>query len=120
MTWIDEETMVLARSLREPTESMREYARRLRRIDPKCGVCAHAEDRVLFPGCARPIRDLRGHRFGMLTVLDYGGRRGRNITWVCRCDCGRVGTRFGRNLLSGNTRSCGCQRGRGKGGTHAN
>lgn len=108
MTWLDAETLAVARQLREPTASLREYTRRLRQIDPR--------GRVLFPGCARRIEDLRGSRFGMLTVLGYAGRRGTSIMWVCRCDCGKVGTKTGRNLTAGNSKSCGCQRGRKEGG----
>lgn len=130
MTWIDAETRAVARQLREPTASLHEYTRRLRRMDPLHGGQPSVEDRyelhattggrVLFPGCVRPIRDMRGSRFGMLTVVGYAGRRNCGDTmWVCRCDCGKVGTKAGRNLMSGNSKSCGCQRGRKKGGTHA-
>lgn len=73
-----------------------------------------------FPGCVHPIRDMRGRRFGMLTVVGYAGRRNRRDTmWFCRCDCGKVGTKAGRNLTGGHSKSCGCQRGRKKGGTYA-
>ena len=68
-------------------------------------------------GClrSRSRKDLTGQQFGMLTVLSNTQRRlGTNILWHCRCDCGRETdvTRF--NLLSGNTRSCGCLRNVGK------
>ena len=127
MTWIDEETLAVARQMREPTASLREYTRRLRRIDPLHGGQPSVEDRyelhtdtggrILFPGCVHPIKDMRGRRFGMLTVIGYEGRRNRRDTmWVCRCDCGNVGTTAGRNLTGGHSKSCGCQRGRKKGG----
>lgn len=57
--------------------------------------------------------DLSGMRFGHLLVLgragDYrspGGTRARR--WRCRCDCGREKPVLEGNLLSGNSRSCGC------------
>ena len=57
------------------------------------------------------IKDLTGMRFGRLTVLrraeDDGSGRPR---WLCRCDCGELCVAAGRNLRSGNTKSCGCAR----------
>jgi len=55
------------------------------------------------------IRDLTGQRFGRLVVLyDTGERRGGQVIWRCRCDCGnKVDVRSG-NLTSGNSMSCGC------------
>lgn len=32
--------------------------------------------------------DLTGNRYGHLTVLKENGKRGKNILWLCRCDCG--------------------------------
>lgn len=63
----------------------------------------------------RPIRDLTGQRYGHMTVLRYEGThvsRGgfrQGSLWLCRCDCGRMTVVMGKNLLSGNTRSCGCR-----------
>ena len=49
-----------------------------------------------------------GKRFGMLTVLEYAGKRDGMHRWRCRCDCGNE-TVVGQTLLqSGKTRSCGC------------
>jgi hypothetical protein len=64
----------------------------------------------------RPLRagvlDLRGKIFGKLTVIRFAGtpwpRYG--AMWRCQCACGRVVTVRSDNLLSGNTRSCGCIR----------
>ena len=130
MTWLDQRALVIARQLREPV-SRRRYTRRLHDLDPVHGGHRSKEDLELlhrkprdtfrFPGMARSIEDLRGERFGMLTVLGYWGHRGRTVMWTCRCDCGQVKTIAGTNLTSGRTRSCGCQRGPGikrKGGTH--
>ena len=65
-------------------------------------------------GCApkhdgRRRDDLVGRRFGRLTVVgDSGQRRGTNVYWSCRCDCGgeRLATR--QQLVSGTAQSCGC------------
>ena len=125
MTWLDERTLRIARMLREPTAGRRGYTRRLHQVDPWHDGRASKEDelrlhrtpnpKVLFPGCRRPIRDLRGEKYGMLTVLAYAGNRDGKVMWYCQCDCGRIGVHAGNNLVSGNTRSCGCQRG-SKGG----
>ena len=56
-----------------------------------------------------PVQDLAGRRFGMLTVLEYAGKRDGMHRWRCRCDCGRE-TVVGQTLLrSGRTKSCGCR-----------
>ena len=53
--------------------------------------------------------DLTKQRYGRLTII---GRKKSNsdgrATWLCICDCGQKITVTGHNLLSGNTRSCGC------------
>lgn len=136
MTWLDHKALMIARQLREPA-SRRRYTRRLHELDPVHGGHRSREDmcllhetpreratrgRVKFKDTSRPIKDLRGETFGMLTVIDYWGRKGRKIMRTCRCDCGKVKTIIGSNLISGRTRSCGCQRGQGskkKGGNHS-
>ena len=52
--------------------------------------------------------DLTNQRFGYLTVLEFAGNRKKLSMWKCVCDCGN--TRFVSypNLMSGNTKSCGC------------
>ena len=125
MTWLDERTLEIARMLREPTAGRRGYTRRLHQVDPWHDGRASKQDdfrlhrwprpMVRFPGCARPIEDLRGEKFGMLTVLGYAGHRGGKVMWTCLCDCGQIGVYAGDNLASGRTRSCGCQRNK-KGG----
>jgi len=56
--------------------------------------------------------NLKNRRFGNLKVLYLASRkcwkqgyRG----WVCKCDCGNIITTGSSNLLSKNTKSCGCQ-----------
>jgi hypothetical protein len=62
---------------------------------------------------ARSVIELRGRRFGRLTVVkrhDKNGPRG-DPHWVCKCDCGQKTIVSGRNLRFGNTKSCGCLHG---------
>ena len=67
-------------------------------------------------GCARKgqgARDLAGQRFGRLTALyRLEEKSGSSYLWHCRCDCGQETDVRASALLSGNTTSCGCARGR--------
>lgn len=55
--------------------------------------------------------DLTGQKFGKLTVIKFAGHKEKNLLeWVCVCDCGRNIIVVGRDLKTGNTRSCGCTR----------
>lgn len=54
------------------------------------------------------IQDLTGQRFGRLTVTGYGGRKGTNHVWLCRCDCGGDKLAQAGNMRAGLTQSCGC------------
>lgn len=54
------------------------------------------------------IKGLTGKRFGRLTVIKPCYPRGRDIMYACKCDCGEEKIIAGRNLCSGNTKSCGC------------
>lgn len=60
------------------------------------------------------VRDLTGRVFGRLVVMgrseDYTqpltGKK--SVKWSCKCSCGNNTSVRGVNLISGNTRSCGC------------
>ena len=52
--------------------------------------------------------DLTGKRFNRLLVLARGPNKASKAAWRVRCDCGKLSLVIGRNLRSGNTRSCGC------------
>lgn len=57
----------------------------------------------------RPATDLTGKSFGMLTVLKRAGSNSVGAaTWLCKCECGAMTTPSGKNLMYGQTRSCGC------------
>lgn len=50
-----------------------------------------------------------GRRYGRLTIIGDGGRRGKGIAYVvCRCECGSEKTVRLVHLKSGITASCGC------------
>ena len=128
MTWLDERTLMIARTLREPTFSRGEYERRLRWVrssrkgwpsrDYLLGRREQSKPMIRVPDCRRPITDLTGRRFGRLTVLGYAGKRHGVIMWACRCDCGRRGVHAGKYMVSGRERSCGCLRRRKGGSSH--
>lgn len=55
--------------------------------------------------------DLTGKRFERLVALDVAGRGANNMyKWRCVCDCGNEKIVMSRNLVTGNTKSCGCLR----------
>lgn len=53
-------------------------------------------------------KDLRGQRFGKLTVLYRVKGTSTNARWKCLCDCGGLTETNGNNLTGGKTISCGC------------
>lgn len=48
--------------------------------------------------------DLKGQKFGRLTVID----RDPPESQLCQCECGEIVSVLTYNLTSGNTKSCGC------------
>lgn len=51
-------------------------------------------------------------KFGLLTILKYNGKIKGRSSWYCLCDCGNLVDAREDNLINGNTKSCGCQRGK--------
>lgn len=51
--------------------------------------------------------DLSGKRFGRLNVIGPSGC-GKNLKWLCLCDCGKYKDIQGSHLKTGHTKSCGC------------
>ena len=49
-------------------------------------------------------------RFGILVVQKRSVKNGHKA-WECLCDCGQIKIVFGKDLNSGNTKSCGCKQG---------
>ena len=62
-------------------------------------------------GAGEMIHDMAGKKFGKITVVDFAfkGKDGRD-KWNCCCDCGKELVIDGKNLRTGNTKSCGCVR----------
>lgn len=53
--------------------------------------------------------DLKGQKFGRLTVLERAENTKANKSkWLCKCDCGNLRKVVGSNLKNGMTKSCGC------------
>ena len=66
--------------------------------------------------------DLSGMVFGRLTVdrrdtSEGPATNGRRVKWICVCSCGNRTTVTGRNLQSGNSKSCGCLQAERRGAT---
>lgn len=61
-----------------------------------------------FWGDFMSIKDMKGQRFGHLTVIQRSSRRNakQQVYWVCRCDCGRLFSTRGDNLRRGITTRC--------------
>src|SRR5690349_16349726 len=71
----------------------------------KICVSQHIRDgRNKSCGCRVP--SLINRRFGRLVVLRKD--KTRSSHWVCLCDCGGEKTAHRSDLLSGDTKSCGC------------
>lgn len=55
---------------------------------------------------------LLGRRFGKLLVIGFAYKRGKQLFWFCRCDCGQEKAIWRGCLAYGKSRSCGrCFRG---------
>lgn len=71
----------------------------------------HIESSEIIP-CPIPtdkkFRNLSGHRFGRLLVLEFYGQRKRASYYTCRCDCGVVKTVSAADMKIGKIISCGC------------
>lgn len=56
-------------------------------------------------------KDLSGQTFGCLTAIEFTGTDSCNhAIWNCKCSCGNYATVTATHLLTGHTRSCGCNR----------
>lgn len=59
--------------------------------------------------------DISGQRFGHLTAIkDSGERKNKHVIWETLCQCGNQFFVSYGDLTSGHTKSCGCQRPKGK------
>lgn len=53
---------------------------------------------------------LEGNKYGKLTVIDFAYTKNNRTFWKCVCDCGNQCIVMGKSLITGNTKSCGCER----------
>lgn len=53
-------------------------------------------------------KQLDGQVFGRLTVIERFRSRNGRVTWLCRCECGKLHEVNSHALTSGHTKSCGC------------
>lgn len=56
----------------------------------------------------RTRADLTGKIFGKLTALYPIGKRGGNVLWLCKCECGNFKEAGSDDLVKNQTHSCGC------------
>lgn len=72
-----------------------------------CG-CLHKEALIVSNRSRR--LNLKGKRFGKLTVLEEVPKRSSDghVKWRCLCDCGNTSIVSSASLVGRNTRSCGC------------
>ena len=69
-------------------------------------------------GCIPPVtarkgqraENLEGKKFGRLTVISRTENKGGRVTWLCRCDCGKIHKATAHDLKSGKVTSCGCRK----------
>lgn len=62
---------------------------------------------------------IEGRKFGKLLVIkrvgtQVQGNGDQKSLWLCKCECGTEIEVIGKNLLNGNTQSCGCVQSRGE------
>ena len=56
------------------------------------------------------MQDLKGKRFGLLTVIEKTKDKSGYSVWKCKCDCGKTHIALGTRLTHGKVLSCGCLR----------
>lgn len=56
------------------------------------------------------VDDLTGQRFGMLTVIMRVENKGKQVRYLCKCNCGNEKIFYSTNLKRGLSTSCGCFR----------
>lgn len=76
-----------------------------------CGCWKHKRKKFAPRGTPGRIFDEIGKAYGNLTVLEFVeiNDKNRQAMWRCRCACGRETILPGKDLRSGNTKSCGCR-----------
>ena len=81
---------------------------RTKKPQRSCG-CASVERSKNFGKIT--FKDITGQHFGLLTPIKKIGTNNYGYAiWQCKCDCGNICEISSRELLSGDTISCGCQK----------
>lgn len=52
--------------------------------------------------------NIKGEKYGILTVLEYSHTHSKKAYWVCKCECGGTKVVRANDLRTGKTTSCGC------------
>ena len=61
------------------------------------------------------IHDLTNQKFGLLTAIKQTDERKQgSVVWECKCDCGNIVKVSSKNLVHGDTKSCGCLKSKGE------
>ena len=66
-----------------------------------CGKCEFLKEN-------KKRLDIKGKKFGKLTVIDYCESKNGESIWQCQCDCGNQCQAVGWHLTRGIKKSCGC------------
>lgn len=103
------------------TDERNSYGRTLYECVCECGNPVYATASNLKRGEIKMCKscrsqmmviDLKGQRFGKLTVIQQhlpdGERKNRQTHWLCKCDCGNENITTTGALRSGAVSSCGC------------
>lgn len=83
-------------------------------IGPSCGckqkqIAAKHITKVDLQRRDKPKDDLTGQKFGLLTILSFSHMdKNRHSVWNCKCECGTEKQIIRNELISGDTKSCGC------------
>jgi hypothetical protein len=59
-------------------------------------------------GIRGPRENLKGKKYGKLTILEWTKPKGHDYFWLCQCDCGKKVEIGQYSFKSGHTKSCGC------------
>lgn len=54
------------------------------------------------------LKEIKGVRFERLVAMERTRNEHGDVAWICQCDCGNTVIVRTADLMSGNTKSCGC------------
>lgn len=80
-------------------------------IEPKIEQVVKINPNDFRPQFKYKQYDIVGKKFGKLIVLNRAIRENSHVSyWLCQCDCGKQKEIKGRDLVTGNIKSCNCAR----------